>query len=157
MPNELPPIPATAANTSMSVRVNGEPLPSPVDCTSPLLPPPTGGADQESRWSGGRWRRPLGLLLLLITVVLWTASSFLASVGHTRNTQEAMADNYADFIRRQYLLQAILCHLRQYLLLRPPSLPDRHTTGIERPGILQGIWAIIQERGNTLQVYTARG
>lgn len=33
-------------------------------------------------WVGrlGRWRRPFGLILLFVTVLLWTASNFLASV-----------------------------------------------------------------------------
>lgn len=29
----------------------------------------------------GVWRRAVGLALLLLTVILWTASNFLASVG----------------------------------------------------------------------------
>jgi hypothetical protein len=35
------------------------------------------------RWATSRWRHPLGIALLLVTVFLWTGSNFLASVGLT--------------------------------------------------------------------------
>jgi hypothetical protein len=36
-------------------------------------------ADAEL-WRRSRWRHPLGIALLLVTVFLWTGSNFLASV-----------------------------------------------------------------------------
>jgi len=38
------------------------------------------GMTAAKRWKS--WRRIVGLLLLALTVFLWTASNFLASVGH---------------------------------------------------------------------------
>lgn len=38
-------------------------------------------------WKGkswAKWRRPVGLLLLFLTVFLWTVSNFLASVSHMK-------------------------------------------------------------------------
>lgn len=35
----------------------------------------------KRRWKNSRWRHPLGISLLLVTVVLWTTSNFLASVS----------------------------------------------------------------------------
>jgi hypothetical protein len=32
-------------------------------------------------WKGSPWRHTLGIVLLLVTVVLWTTSNFLASVS----------------------------------------------------------------------------
>ena len=65
-----PPVPGTAAAGFATDGVNG-----------------TGGAKPSSRASTvgpskswAKWRRAVGLLLLALTVVLWTASNFLASV-----------------------------------------------------------------------------
>jgi hypothetical protein len=33
------------------------------------------------KWRNSRWRHPLGIALLLVTVFLWTTSNFLASVS----------------------------------------------------------------------------
>jgi len=38
------------------------------------------GLTAAKRWKS--WRRIVGLLLLTVTVFLWTASNFLASVGY---------------------------------------------------------------------------
>jgi hypothetical protein len=35
----------------------------------------------STKWRNSRWRHPLGIALLLVTVFLWTASNFLASVS----------------------------------------------------------------------------
>jgi hypothetical protein len=37
----------------------------------------------EDKWRRSRWRHPLGITLLLVTVFLWTGSNFLASVSHS--------------------------------------------------------------------------
>jgi hypothetical protein len=36
---------------------------------------------EGKEWKGSPWRHTLGIVLLLITVVLWTTSNFLASVS----------------------------------------------------------------------------
>jgi hypothetical protein len=39
-----------------------------------------------AKWRRSRWRHPLGIALLLVTVFLWTASNFLASVCRLRSS-----------------------------------------------------------------------
>lgn len=52
-----------------------------LDARSPLLPSPMmAEADIEASQAHEKWRRWVGLALLLTTVILWTASNFLASV-----------------------------------------------------------------------------
>ena len=88
MPTETPSPPLTAvhrisSSTVPTTRQSRESLfdevTSPLlPVTSPLLGRPDGFEDGQARWA--RWRRPLGLTLLFVTVILWTASNFLASV-----------------------------------------------------------------------------
>lgn len=68
-------------------------------------------------------RHTLGILLLLVTVVLWTASNFLASVGcpHPFPFQQFIYSGRVlmkiEHIRRRFLLQAILRYLCQLIVL----------------------------------------
>ncbi len=59
-------------------------------------------------------RRTLGIFLLLVTVVLWTSSNFLASVSlHLYSYTHAPLSllTSAVYICRQHLLKALLRHL----------------------------------------------
>ena len=67
-----PPIPANAARVVEMPLVDGDP------------------AEEQgfTSWKGKagdwvKWRRIVGLLLLFVTVFLWTVSNFLASVRHS--------------------------------------------------------------------------
>ena len=76
MSGTQPPVPAAPAS-----RIDGM-LPSLDDDTTEASSLNILG----SRRGLGKWRRPVGLLLLLATVFLWTASNFLQSTIFADNT-----------------------------------------------------------------------
>ncbi len=69
----------------------------------------------------GVWRHTIGIILLLATVFLWTASNFLASVGFIKGIQVAV---YTDKPTSRLFLQTIatLNHTLSLILIRPSSL-----------------------------------
>ncbi|GAB7347154.1 hypothetical protein MBLNU459_g3273t1 [Dothideomycetes sp. NU459] len=71
------------AKLSLHTNVNHQ-----VDVRSPLLPEPSMALPERETVGGHseKWRRMVGLLLLFITVFLWTASNFLASTLFADNT-----------------------------------------------------------------------
>lgn len=91
----------------------------------------------SKKWKHSRWRHTLGIILLLVTVVLWTASNFLASVcliafcGGRERVLTVLVN--VDDICRQHILEAILCHLCQLILLRSATYPHAHTENVQRP------------------------
>lgn len=65
-------------------------------------------------------RRTLGIIMLLTTVLLWTTSNFLASVSQRVPAYlEHKLTLLAVYLRGQHVLQTLLCHLPQRLVLRP--------------------------------------
>lgn len=88
-----------------------------------------------STFKFGRWRRVVGLLALGLTIFLWTASNFLASVRYLRISSTSTLTNIdTDHIRRQHLLQALLRYLRQHFLLHPPTHSDSDQQSLSQPG-----------------------
>jgi hypothetical protein len=70
-------------------------------------------------------RRTLGIFLLLVTVFLWTSSNFLASVCRYL-PQHGPELTQAVHFRRQYIFEAILRYIHQYIFLchiAHPNLP----------------------------------
>lgn len=63
-------------------------------------------------------RRTLGIILLLTTVVLWTASNFIQSVCHPSSPLIHGHSQFAVHIRRQHVLEAVLRYIREYGNLR---------------------------------------
>src|ERR1700684_3088484 len=55
-------------------------------------------------------RRTLGILLLLVTVFLWTSSNFLASVGYYVPPCRPELTKPVH-LRRQHIFEAILCNI----------------------------------------------
>lgn len=91
-------------------------------------------ASEASQWAEGQkkglWtskvRHAVGIALLLATVLLWTASNFLASVRISHplgwhGSGKRIADNGTDNIRRRLLLETLPCNLRKHNILRHPS------------------------------------
>lgn len=70
---------------------------------------------------GGVWRHTIGIILLLATVFLWTASNFLASVGFVEGKQVAV---YTDKLTFRLFLQTIATpnHTLLLILIHPSSL-----------------------------------
>lgn len=73
-------MPSQYPSAMHSARVDGQSQGVLVDAASPLLPPPTMTERDMASMAHERWRRLVGLALLLTTVILWTASNFMASV-----------------------------------------------------------------------------
>lgn len=72
-------------------------------------------------------RRTLGIILLLVTVFLWTASNFLASVSVTNaiiTSLQTLTSCIVVYLCGQHLLEAIFCDLSQYLVLCHLALTD---------------------------------
>lgn len=75
-----------------------------------------------------KWRHTVGILLLLVTVVLWTASNFLASVSISLRIVIAVRKatktliRYTGHLRRRHLLETLLRDLHQHrILYHPPG------------------------------------
>jgi hypothetical protein len=77
----------------------------------------------SARWRHSKWRHPLGIFLLLVTVFLWTASNFLASVSSLSRDMKR-SNQKTDNLRRQHVFEAIFRHLRQLYILH--STLDTH-------------------------------
>jgi hypothetical protein len=68
-------------------------------------------------------RRTLGIFLLFVTVFLWTSSNFLASVScHILHCKVKLTKTV--HLRRQYIFEAILRNVYQYIFLRNLTCPD---------------------------------
>jgi hypothetical protein len=73
-------------------------------------------------------RRTLGIFLLLVTVFLWTSSNFLASVGcYLPHCRPKLTEPV--HFRRQYILEAILRYVHQYIFLCSIARPDLSALG----------------------------
>ena len=72
-------------------------------------------------WLRRTARRTLGTVLLLVTVFLWTASSFLASVSRflysRKHEMWPLAKQNSDYLCRWYLFETLLCHLYKFVSL----------------------------------------
>lgn len=80
---------------------------------------------KASSWA--KWRRSVGLLLLFVTVFLWTVSNFLASVRNLcryASQVKAANENPVDNLRGQHLQQTVLCHLPQHGVFYYPPHTD---------------------------------
>lgn len=91
------------------------------DARRPLLSRPASDIDLDmatldTRHGHEKWRRIVGLLLLFTTVVLWTASNFMASVCafllFLLLFARRLLTRALDTVCRQHLLEALSRHLR---------------------------------------------
>ena len=71
-------------------------------------------------------RRTIGIFLLLVTVFLWTASNFLASVSLVHHSKIIELTGVVH-ICGQHFLKAILCHIHQHFLLCNITHPNLAT------------------------------
>jgi hypothetical protein len=73
----------------------------------------------KRRWKNSRWRHPAGISLLLVTVVLWTTSNFLASVSwiFSYGPWKWLGGRDADGTRHRRFLRIILTQSRFFSLL----------------------------------------
>ena len=72
-------------------------------------------------WLRRTARHTLGIALLLVTVFLWTASSFLASVSYFLYSRKhkiwPLAKQNSDYLCRWDLFETLLCHLYELVSL----------------------------------------
>jgi len=125
------------------VCTNISPEHAPLNATSPLIPPPMMAEDGREDTAGRaheRWRRWVGLGLLLMTVLLWTASNFLASVSVAHEDMytclRSLCANTmpsSESLRRRHVFQAVPSHLCQHFLLRPASRSSSSQGRLRRP------------------------
>jgi hypothetical protein len=82
-------------------------------------------------------RRTLGIFLILVTVFLWTASNFLASVSQSRTGVGVLElIKPPVYPRRQQLLKTVFRHLYQHSILcyiAHPNISANHTSAWSWP------------------------
>lgn len=111
-----PPIPVNAARVVEMPLVNGDPAEEQGF---------TGWKGKAGDWN--KWRRIVGLLLLFLTVFLWTVSNFLASVRRSRLLQYSTLTDflrYIDDLRGQHVQQTLLRHILEHGVLHHPPGTD---------------------------------